>query len=87
MSHTVSTAYGDSNITYRGDTIPDDSRHFMMVLCQENVSANQIWSIVSSVVLSALRSQGFGIHFVNSFTTEIAQLVGFSYVDDCDVVQ
>ena len=34
-----------------------------------------------------LREQGFGIHFVNYFTEEISQLVGFSYVDDCNTVQ
>ena len=61
--------------------------HFMMGLCQGNVCAPQIWSIISSKVFSALRTQGFGIHFINDFTTEIAQLVGFRYVDDCDMIQ
>ena len=35
----------------------------------------------------ALRTQLFGIHFVNSFKAEIEQLVGFSYVDDCYMIQ
>ena len=54
---------------------------------QEKRSAPQIWSIIRYVVFSSLQSQGIGIHFANSFPREIAQLVGFSYIDDCDMVQ
>ena len=46
-----------------------------------------IWSIISSILLSELQEQGFGIHFIKSLTTEIEQLVEFSYVDDCNTVQ
>ena len=87
MEHRVRTAYGDSNLTYGVDTIPKYFNHFMMVICQGNGFAPQIWSIISSIVLSALLTQGFGIHFINSFAIEISQLVGFSYVDDCDMIQ
>ena len=59
----------------------------MMVLCQVNGIEPQLWYIISSMVLSALLTQGFDIHFVNYFTTKIAQLVGLSYVDDCDMIQ
>ena len=51
------------------------------------MSALQIWSIIISIVFSSIRAQGFGIHYVNSFMAEISQLVRFSYVDDCDMVQ
>ena len=85
--HTVRDTYGDSNLTYVGDTIPEDFRHFIMGLFQGNGSAPQILPIISYVLFSALRAQGFGIYFVNYFTTKISQLVGFSYVDDCDMVQ
>ena len=87
MSHTVRTAYGDSNLTYSGDTMPDDFRHFMIGLCQENGCAPQLQSIISSIVFSAHQTQGFGIHFVDYFTVEIAQYVVFSYVDNCDMIQ
>ena len=86
MSHMVRTIYGDSNITYGGDSIPDEFMHFMMVLCQGNNSAPQIWSIISSVLFSELRNQGFGIHIIEYFKTEIAQLVGFNYVDECNMI-
>ena len=59
----------------------------MMGLYQGNTCEPQLWSIISSIVLLALRTQLFGIHFVNSFKAEIEQLVGFSYVDDCYMIQ
>ena len=58
-----------------------------MGLLQGNSCAPQLWSIISSIVFSELRTQGFGINFVNSFIAEISQLVGFSYVDDCYMIQ
>ena len=87
ISHTVRMAYGNFNLIYWGDTIPNESRHFMMAICQGNGSAPQIWYIIISVVYSAFRSQGFGINFANSFTTILAQLVGFVYADNCNMVQ
>ena len=59
----------------------------MMGIFQGNGSAPQMWSNISSIVLSELISQVFGIHFVKSFTSEIAQLAEFSYLDNCDMVQ
>ena len=76
-SHTVKTAYQESNLTYGGDTITKKFKKFVMRLFQGKIS----------VVLSAPQTQGLGILFVNSFTMEIAQLVGLSYIDDCDIVQ
>ena len=59
----------------------------MMDLCQGNNCSPQLWSIVRSILFSALQAQVFGIHFVDSFMIEIAQLVVFSYVDACDMIQ
>ena len=87
MSQTVRMAYSDSNLTYGGDTIHNKFRHFMMRIFQINGSAPQIWSIISYVVFLALQSQVFGIHFEDSFIIEISDLVGFSYLDKCDMVQ
>ena len=87
MAHRVRTVYGDSNLTYGGETITKEFNNFMMGICQGNGYTPQLWSIIGFIVFSSLRTQGFGIHFVNYFTTEIEQLVGFSYVDDCDMIQ
>ena len=69
LSHKVRIEYGDSNLTYGGDTIPEYFNRFIMVLFQGNGFAPQLCSIISSVVFSALCNQGFGIHFVKYFTT------------------
>ena len=87
MPHTFRTAYGDYNIAFDKDTIPDKFRHFMMGLYQGNSCAPQIWSNIRSIVFSVLQTQGFGIHIVNTFTAEISQLIVFSYIDDCDMIQ
>ena len=59
----------------------------MMGLCQGNNFSPQLWSIIRSILFSELQAQVFGIHFVDSFMIEIAQLVVFSYVDACDMIQ
>ena len=87
MAHRVRTAYGDSNLTYGGYTVPKEFNHFIMGIFQGNGCKPQLCSIISSIVFSTLCNQGFSIHFVNSFTTEISELLGFSYVDDCNIIQ
>ena len=87
MAHRVRTESGDSNLKYGGETITKEFKNFMMGICQVNRCAPQLWSIISSIVFSLLRTQGLGIHFVNYFTMEIAKLVGLSYIDDCDMIQ
>ena len=87
MSHMVKKAYGGSNLTCGGYTITNNIRHFMIKTCQVNGCAPQLWSTISSIVFSSIQTQCFGIHFVNSFTTKISQLLGFSYVYHCDMIQ
>ena len=87
VSHKVRTDYRYYNLTHGKDTTTKEFRHFIMGLCQGDSCEPQIWSIISSIVFSSLFTQGFGIHFVNSFTTEIEQLIGFIYVDDCDMIE
>ena len=72
MSYTARTASGDYNITYSGDNVTGKFWHLIMGLCQGNGCAPQLWSIISYIVLSEIRNQGFDIHFVNSYTTEIS---------------
>ena len=69
MTNTIRTAYSDSNLTYRGDTITDEFRQFNMVIFQVNSSSPQIWPIISSIVLSSILYQGCGIHLSQYFAT------------------
>ena len=72
---------------YNRYTVPKYLRHFVIGLWQGNGCASQLWSNKSSIVLSALSNQGFGIHFVKCFTMEIEQLLLFSHIYDFDVIQ
>ena len=87
MSHKVRGEFGKSEKPWGGSQIHEGSKNNMRVLLQGNGSAHQIWSILSSVIFAALRAQGFGVNLSNSFTSELTELVGFDYVDDCDLIQ
>ena len=54
---------------------------------QGNGYAPQIWYTISSVDFEELIEQGFGINLSNSFTGELTKLLGFSYIDDYDIIQ
>ena len=47
----------------------------------------KFWVIMSSLVFSSPQVQGFSVHFADYFTMEISQLIWFSYVDNCGMVQ
>ena len=85
MTHCVRTAFGESEGTYGGDTVPEEYITFIQGLLQGNGAGPQIWSILSSTIFDALRGKGYGLHFVTAITKELFHLVGFSYVDDCDL--
>ena len=68
MLRMVTVSCGDCDLTHRGDSILDEFRYFITGIFRGNYSAPQICLIKNSVVFSAFRSQGFGIHFVNYFT-------------------
>ena len=45
-----------------------------------------LWSTSSLVILEILRDKGFGTEFCRPISKATLHLVGFSYVDDCDLV-
>ena len=86
MVHSIRTSFGDSKITYGGDQIGDWENHPQGVL-QGNASGPTIWSLVSSIVFEVLHKRGFAVKFCTTLSRQIFKLVGFAYVDDCDLVQ
>ena len=86
MEHRIRTAYGDSDITYGGNDLGDCENYPQGVL-QGNASGPAIWSILSSVVFDILHKRGFGTKIISSISKGLFVLVGFSYVDDCDLLQ
>ena len=77
--HKLRVAFGYAEITYGVIHIPE-------CFLQVNGYAPQIWSTLSLVIFASLLEQGFGVQFSNSFTGEFTQIVGFSYIEDCDLI-
>ena len=46
-----------------------------------------IWSVLSSIIFDILHTRGFGVPFYSALYKELFIIVGFSYVDDCDLFQ
>ena len=52
---------------------------------QGNGAAPQIWAIVLTPLLNALRSAGFGFYFRMSLSGTQVRFVGYAFVDDADI--
>jgi hypothetical protein len=72
--------------TYGGDDIMDWQFTPKGVL-QGNTSGPTIWSVLSSVIFEILHDKRFGVEFCSTISKQLFLLVGFSYVDDCDLIQ
>lgn len=86
MVHKVRTAFGDSTDTY-GGTLSHRFLTFPQGVLQGNASGPTIWTILSSVIFSCLHSRGFSACFCSALSLQLFSLVGFCYVDDCDLIQ
>ena len=86
MIHKIRTVYGDSDLTYGGEDI-GDWENFPQGVLQGNASGPQIWSILSSIIFSILRKKGFGTKFCSCLSKSLFIMLGYSYVDDCDLLQ
>jgi hypothetical protein len=53
---------------------------------QGNGGGPPIWTI-SSTLLNILRSKGYGLKMITPITQQILTFVGYSFVDDTDIVQ
>ena len=86
MIHNIRTAFGDSEEAYGGDNI-DDWDNYAQGVLQGNASGPQIWSILSSIIFEILHKKGYSVDFCSSLSKSLFSLLGFSYVDDCDLLQ
>ena len=86
MIHYIRTDFGDSKISYGGDDI-GNWENFPQGVLQGNAAGPTIWAVLSSVVFEILHKRGFGVKFCTSLSKQVFLLVGFSYVDDCDLIQ
>ena len=85
MIHRIRTAFGDSELTYGGESI-GDWKNYPQGILQGNTAGPDIWSALSSVVFEILHKRGFGCEIISSISKQLLVLVGFAYVDDCDLM-
>ena len=86
MIHRVRTVFGDSETTYGGD----DFENWLFApqgSIQGNAAGPAIWSILSSIVFKVLHKNGHSDSFCSAISKQLFLLVGFAYVDDCDLIQ
>ena len=86
MVHNIRTTFGDSEESYRGNNIEDWDNYAQGVL-EGSVSGPQILSILSSIIFEILHTRGYSVDFCSSLLKSLFSLMGFSYVDDCDLLQ
>jgi hypothetical protein len=82
-THCVRTAYGDSTITYGG---PGWIK-LMHGISQGNSGGPPIWAVISTSLLDTLRSKGYGFSIASPITNQEISFVGYSFVNDNDIVQ
>ena len=86
MVHRVWTAFGDSEMCHGGDYF----ENWLFVpqgILQGNASGPAIWTIISSLIFDIIRTKGYSNRFCSAISKELFLLVGFAYVDNCDLIQ
>jgi hypothetical protein len=83
LHHTVRTIYGDSKSGYVGTlwSVPYSG------VGQVNSTVPEIWAVVSTPVLKMMKDEGFGFMHKTSIKGKQLHFVGYSFVDDTDIIQ
>jgi hypothetical protein len=83
LHHTVRTIYGDSRSGYGGTlwAVPYSG------VGQGNGAGPAIWTVVSTPVLKMMKDEGFGFMYKTNIEEKQLHLVGYSFVDDTDIIQ
>ena len=84
MTHTVRTAFGDSDSTYAADD--PAFRLPAQGICQGNGAGPSIWSILGSTIFEALHAAGYASTLQYALSQDSYSICGFTYVDDCDLI-
>jgi hypothetical protein len=82
--HKVRTGFGDSETAYGG---LDDSGLPMHGICQGNGAGPSIWAVLSSPILTCMRSKGFGLKFISPISSTQVRFSGYAFVNDTDLLQ
>jgi Reverse transcriptase (RNA-dependent DNA polymerase) len=83
LRHHVRSQYGDSELFYQAKqgTLP------IQGLGQGNGAGPTIWALISTPVLNMLRTHGYGIKITSCISGDYLHFVGYSFVDDTDLVE
>jgi len=83
LRHHIRTLFGDSQISTGMDlwAVPISG------IGQGNGAGPQIWAIVSTPILDMLRDAGFGASFKLAVSRNQVSFVGYSFVNDTDLIQ
>jgi hypothetical protein len=83
LHHTVRTIYGDSKSGYGGTlwAVPYSG------VGQGNGAGPAIWAVVSTPVLKVMKDEGFGFRYNTSIERKQLHFVGYTFVDDTDIIQ
>ncbi len=82
-THHVRTGYGDSQTSYGGPNWVTP----MHGIGQGNGAGPAIWAVLSTPILNMLRKKGFGCEFSAPISCTMFKFVGYSFVDDTDLIQ
>jgi hypothetical protein len=75
--------YGDSKSGYGGTLL--SVTYYGVV--QGNGAGPAIWEMVSPPVLKMMKDEGFGFMYKTSIESKQLHFVGYSFVDDTDIIQ
>jgi hypothetical protein len=83
LHHTVRTTYGDSKSVYGGTlwAVP------YYCVGKDNGAGPAIWAVVSTPVLKIMKDESFGFMYKTSIEGKQLHFVGYSIVDDTDIIQ
>lgn len=83
LSHQVRMGYGDSELSYGGPhwVTPKHGN------CLGNRAGPAIWAVLSTPILNLVRNEGFGCTFISPIFNGKVHFVGYSFVDDTDLIQ
>ena len=82
MQHKVATGYG----VYEPSYAADSKEITIQGIGQGNGAGPTVWAVISSPLFEMLRSTGFEIELISCLLDTSVTLVGYSFVDDTDIL-
>jgi hypothetical protein len=83
LRHHVRSQHGDSDRFYQAN----QGSNPIQGLGQGNGAGPMIWALISTPVLNMLRTHGFGIKITSCISGDYLHFVGYSFVDDTDLIE